>query len=554
MSKRILLFFFLLALVSTGCAGKLPFGEEWLKEPKYGGGEAVCLDKGIAETGFGQVLKDIPRPLDERMARDADGIYNMYPTPLTDVCSAPAEPEGACNPDVSDYVLVATDVRVGQVFLGPDRLIAKQFSTVDSPLLDEHKDRLYRAFCGDWCWDSSLSEGYRGTFYCDFILYAKQAGTPSSKCPGALPFLGNENDCELPPDDTIFDIFFKKGAEIPEKIKCKNGDTAQTAAEESTEPQFFINFNDIRWFFREEGNVKKKDIMKEKPAGPRWLMGTIDIPELGGDTFKMFVDLLFDAPEDEEETIIYAVEETEAGKINNPGVDGQERITYYEFQKAEEWKPGGRTLQLGTFKPPITAGWFKTWLTESKPAIYLYPKEPTRISVKLDPAGKLTVTDPPYDLETGWEVLAFPSGLLKLPITYDLRPTTYSYLYYEADLEKVFVSPEGFVVEGQNLVEFFEEVLPKIGLNQWEIGDFIKYWMGRLDRSQPYYFIHFLSNEQIEELEPLELSVQPETEIRMRAYFKPLEKPMNVESQILETPPERKGFVLVEWGGMLDTS
>jgi hypothetical protein len=175
----------------------------------------------------------------------------------------------------------------------------------------------------------------------------------------------------------------------------------------------------------------------------------------------------------------------------------------------------------------------------------------------------LTVTDPPYDPQKGWEISALPSGLLQPAtgnraagmVSGDAQPqpaTCYPYLYYEANLEKVFVGEEGFVVRGRDLVEFFEESLPKVGLNSWEVADFIKYWMGRLDRSQPYYFIHLLSSEQIEELEPLDLSVKPDTEIRVRPYFKPLEKPINVQAQILETPPERKGFTLVEWGGILE--
>jgi hypothetical protein len=546
MSRKRVFFFtsFVFALVLSGCASKWLPGEELLESPGYGGGETVCLDEDVAKNGLGSVLSSIPRPTDPRVETKAD---NMYPIPLYDICPPPSLPQTICTPDVSDYLLVATDVKVGQVILGRDRLITKQFSTADSPLPADYKDRLYRAFCGDWCYPSSFSEGYRGTFYCDFILYLK-----SDDASGG-PLLGNPVDPQLPPDEAIFDIYFKKGAEIPEKTKCTDGQAALGMQAQDTDiPQFFINFNGFRWIFRGEGSVKKMDIMIEKPAGPRWLMGSTDIPELGGETFNMYVDLLFDALEEEEESIVYAIEKSEADKIEDPNVGNQERITYYEFQKVDEVAPRGRTLQLGTFHPPITAGWFKTWLTESKPAIYLYPEKELKINVRLNPAGRLTVTDPSYDPQKGWEVLALPSGLLR-PTTHNSQPTTsYSYLYYEADLEKVFIGEEGFVVRGQDLVDFFGEILPKIGLNSWEIADFIKYWMGRLDRKQPYYFVHFLSQEQIEKLEPLELSVRPDTKIRMRAYFEPLEEPFEVKNQVLPAPPERHGFTLVEWGGILE--
>jgi len=357
--------------------------------------------------------------------------------------------------------------------------------------------------------------------------------------------LGNPKDPNLPPDDAVFDAYFRVGAKIPEKIKCKEGESAQvrTAAEESKEPQFFINFLNTRWFFREEGTVKRKDILPEKPQGDREFLGKLEIPEFGG-TFEMYKNLFFRSGDD----IIYGVEEGKLEEVTNP----QQRISYKEFQKATEEKPRGKTLQLGTFKPPISAGWIKSWLRESKPAIYLYPEKPTLINVKLRPKGKLVVTDPPYDPQKGWEVLALPNGLLQ-PTTHNPQLTTnYLYLYYEADLEEVFIQPEGFVVKGSQLVDFFREILPQVGLNQRETADFIQYWREKLDENQPYYFIHFLSKEEIEELEPLELNIQPDTEIRIRPYFRPLKKPIKVREQKLPPPPERKGFVLVEWGGILD--
>ena len=536
MSKRILFFSLVSVLFLTACEGRLPPGAPWLKEPKVGGGETVCLDEETVKAGLGQKLTNVPRPVDPRIEDKAD---NMYPTPLYDICSPPAE--NPCGPETSDYSLVATDVKLGQIVLSPDRLAAKQFSTPDSPLPSEYKDRIYRTFCGDWCYPASESEGYRGTFYCDFVFYL----TSNNESGG--PLLGNPDDSTMPPDDALFDVYFRIGAKIPEKIRCKEGETAQsqTAAEESKKPQFFINFLDTRWFFRDEGTVKLKDILKEKPAGEREFLGKLEIPEFGG-IFEMYKNLFFKSGDE----IIYGVEEGKLKQVTDP----QERVAYKEFQKAAEVKPRGKTLQLGTFKPPISAGWVKSWLRESKPAIYLYPEEELKVNVKLSPAGRLTETDPPYDPKTGWEVLAFPNGILK-PISNRQFPTSsFPYLYYEADLEKIFVKPEGFVVKGGDLVGFFEEVLPKVGLNQWETADFIQYWMKRLDVKKPYYFIHFLSKEQIEELEPLELSIEPDIEIRMRVYLKPLDKPIEVKEQRLPELPERQGFVLVEWGGMLDES
>ena len=47
---------------------------------------------------------------------------------------------------------------------------------------------------------------------------------------------------------------------------------------------------------------------------------------------------------------------------------------------------------------------------------------------------------------------------------------------------------------------------------------------------------------------PLEISKRPDSIIRVMMEFKPLEEYIEIKEQYLITP-ERKGFVLVEWGG-----
>ncbi|MEI3400922.1 MAG: hypothetical protein V8R51_00505 [Clostridia bacterium] len=47
---------------------------------------------------------------------------------------------------------------------------------------------------------------------------------------------------------------------------------------------------------------------------------------------------------------------------------------------------------------------------------------------------------------------------------------------------------------------------------------------------------------------PLELSIEPDTLIRVLMQYKPLDKYMEVKEQELVTP-DRNGFTVVEWGG-----
>ncbi len=54
----------------------------------------------------------------------------------------------------------------------------------------------------------------------------------------------------------------------------------------------------------------------------------------------------------------------------------------------------------------------------------------------------------------------------------------------------------------------------------------------------------------MDELAPLTITPKPDTIIRLLMDFKPLQKPISVEGYNIKTP-ERKGFTVVEWGGVL---
>jgi hypothetical protein len=93
-----------------------------------------------------------------------------------------------------------------------------------------------------------------------------------------------------------------------------------------------------------------------------------------------------------------------------------------------------------------------------------------------------------------------------------------------------------------------EEKLDYLGLNYKEKEEFIVYWLPKLEQSN-YNFIHFATEEEINSEMPLELSVRPDTTIRIRMIFKGLDGRKEVEEQKLEPAPKRSGFTVVEWGG-----
>jgi hypothetical protein len=172
-----------------------------------------------------------------------------------------------------------------------------------------------------------------------------------------------------------------------------------------------------------------------------------------------------------------------------------------------------------------------------KPAVYLYPVTPMKVSVKVEVAGKLTYTDPDYG--NGWNVSAEPSGLIN---------GRYDYLFYEADLKKIELPDKGWIVEYDYLNAWFDEYLPVLGLNEKETGQFKEYWLGKL-RKANYYEIRILDDAFLAENMRLVINPEPDTVLRLNFYFMPLsEKREILPPEVKKT--ERKGFTVFEWGGI----
>ena len=176
-----------------------------------------------------------------------------------------------------------------------------------------------------------------------------------------------------------------------------------------------------------------------------------------------------------------------------------------------------------------------------KPIIYLYPTEKTEITVKLGKPNNLTVTYPIYKNE--WVIIAQPNGTL---IDTKTGRKLYS-LYWEGKHSEPINLDEGFIVEGRRVVEFLEEKLAILGLNEKESEEFIIYWLPKLQENK-YNYIRFADINEINKNMPLELSKEPDTMIRILMQYKALDKPIKVTEQELKQV-NRVGFTVVEWGG-----
>ena len=179
-----------------------------------------------------------------------------------------------------------------------------------------------------------------------------------------------------------------------------------------------------------------------------------------------------------------------------------------------------------------------------KPILYLYPEVETELTVTLGKPEELTCTYPAYN--NGWHVTARPDGTL-----IDDSGRSYYSLYWESRSHTAVSMTDGFVVKGEDTAKFFEEKLALLGLNEREAQEFIVYWLPKMQNNK-YNLIRFATREEIEQIMPLSFSVQPDTVIRVLMQYMPLDARINVPEQKFTTPtPERKGFVAVEWGGML---
>ena len=174
-----------------------------------------------------------------------------------------------------------------------------------------------------------------------------------------------------------------------------------------------------------------------------------------------------------------------------------------------------------------------------KPILYLYPETEIALTVTLGKPEKLTCTYPTY--KDGWRVTASPDGTLR-----DEKGRSYYALYWEGGYAPK-LGEEGFCVTREDLIPFLEDSLAALGLNEREAEEFIVYWLPTLQES-PYVCIRFAGTEEMNEVMPLDFSVQPDTLIRVLMEYAPLSEPIRLTPQILNAP-ERRGFVAVEWGG-----
>lgn len=208
--------------------------------------------------------------------------------------------------------------------------------------------------------------------------------------------------------------------------------------------------------------------------------------------------------------------------------------SYHTLEKS--WKFNlGVTIALEDYNEPIRA---------KKPVIYAYTEDTVKTQLTFDFNGALTFVYPKYDDK--WDVTLFPSGTIQDNKTYK----NYPYLFWEGDfnLSMISSSDQGFIVRKDEMISFLEENLSFIGLNEKESTDFITFWAPQLTDDR--YIVKFLQQEQCDQIATYQCSVNPDTFLRLYVTFEPILGSPDIHEQDLLSV-KRKGFTLVEWGGMI---
>jgi hypothetical protein len=177
-----------------------------------------------------------------------------------------------------------------------------------------------------------------------------------------------------------------------------------------------------------------------------------------------------------------------------------------------------------------------------KPVIYIYPEVPTEVEVKMNIKGENAFMYPEYI--DSWKFTAHPNGDLVF------GDKSYNYLFWESTQYQRNISTEtqvGFVVEGKNVVAFFEEKLTEAGLSSTEQADFITYWGSRL-QVNALNFVRFEFNESCNQYAELAITPKPDNVYRIYMSWESIDSFINCKPQAI-VPMNRKGFTVVEWGG-----
>ena len=173
-----------------------------------------------------------------------------------------------------------------------------------------------------------------------------------------------------------------------------------------------------------------------------------------------------------------------------------------------------------------------------KPNLYIYPESEINLNIKIDfpLGGEIIDSHPHYD--EGWFVNVNPDGMIN---------DEYGYLFYEFTVPDFYQKDFGWIVEKNNLEDFFRENMKTAGFSEIEISDFIEYWIPELI-DFPFYAIYPQFRNTVDLMTEIQFSVEVDHLYRLHYYLEGLNnQKLELEKPIMVTS-RRKGFYAMEWG------
>lgn len=201
---------------------------------------------------------------------------------------------------------------------------------------------------------------------------------------------------------------------------------------------------------------------------------------------------------------------------------------------------------------------FESFAEMCKPVVYVYKKNAIDIKVSLDLFGKgfFTKLIPGFSTGTTWDIRTQQNGLTVIDKGF------YEYLYYSVKVKGYRFNKDGWIIQGNEAVWFFEDKLPKLNFRVQEQKDFIDFWKDQFKKDS-YYFVSFKYNREMDKMVGLFFDKKPTSiervllegyeissiEGKERFLYKNIWN--SFDSYLLRTFDRSPGFDVFEWGWVL---
>lgn len=321
----------------------------------------------------------------------------------------------------------------------------------------------------------------------------------------------------------------------------------------------------ISYFFDTPAHMRvtlSYDPFSEKVSDVSWSMGNT----YGNGSFKPIAkgcglsSTSITRTDSLKESDFVGVGKTKAGQVVYQLIDNNYKLftkTYEEYKEFYSYDATQTILSKDDFSKSHGLVFIKdvdnSWLVYvndalapemgcAKPVVYLYPEKTTNINIKI--GADVKVSEPLYDKEEGWNVTAKPDGSLMV------NGAAYSSLFWEGPGHGTYpyLEGRGTVVKTSEALSVIESQLYQQGFKNNEVTDFLAYWSDKMPK-KPYTRLTWLTTQEMNILAPLQVTPRADTVIRTFLDYEGLDRYVQLAPQEFNAP-ERKGFSVVEWGGI----